>query len=183
MTAHQWLSLVLGAVGTATGLASLIWHMVRARRDRCDLDLRVHRMSYLELTSERLQGVEIRDGNNPFLELAPPGLWVKFSGKIANRGLRDGSLVAISVLTPSIITQDGEGCFPDTPLAIRLDAGDTKDLDFRFHVAKEEGRAERLPDRLSCTVVLEDQRRRRYAFRLQADRGAPEVFGVTRRRH
>ena len=179
----EWGSLLLGGLGTATGVTSLVWHMLRARRDRSNFDLQVHKVTYFELTPEQVQGVEIHDRDNPFLEVAPPGLWVKFTGRLVNKGLRDGSLTSIRVEVPSAGEDDGEGCFPTPPLAITVDAGKTSDLAFRYHATQRHGIAATLPEKLPCRVVLGDQGGHKYSFALDAVRAKPETFGVTRRRH
>lgn len=183
MTTQEWSSLLLGGIGTATGVTSLIWHMLRARKDRTTFDLQVHKMTWFALTPEQVRGVEIHDRDNPFVEVAPPGLWVKFTGRLVNTGLRDGSITSIRVGVPSAGEHDGEGCFPTPPLAITVDAGKTSELAFWYHATQRHDTGVTLPEKLPCHVVLEDQEGHKYSFALSADRAKPETFGVTRRRH
>jgi hypothetical protein len=88
------------------------------------------------------------------------------------------------VLLPSI-PDEGERAFPDGDLRmpIHVEAHRSRDISFRYHVNPDHTAIERLPEKVECVIVLEDQAERQHKYSFLAVHEESPRFSVRRRSH
>ena len=182
MDADKVIGLVLGAIGTLTGVSSLIWHVRRSSHDRCEFRLSESKVTYFAVPPGWTYNF-IGDAARTAAP-APIGTWVHFSGRLINKGYQPGSVERIRVMLPSVV-DDGEGAFPegDLRLPIQVQAHSSRDVSFRYHLSKDHAAAARLPARTDCSIILEDQAERPHECSFRADRVESPRFSVRRRQN
>jgi len=171
---------ILGGIGTLTGMISLIWHIARSRHDRCEFRLSESTVTYFAVPpgwTYNFIGEAARTA-----AAAPVGTWVRFSGRLINKGYQPGSVERIRVLLP-LVLDNGEGAFPEGELRmpIHIEAHKSKDIRFRYHLSTDYTAIERVPKKVKCTILLEDQAERRHESSFFATCQESPKFSVYRR--
>jgi len=180
MATDTIIGLLLGGIGTVTGAISFIWHIVRSRHDRCEFRLSKFKVTYFAVPPGwqfQFIGKAAHTAEPP-----PVGTWLRFSGRLINKGYQRGSVERIKALLPPLLA-DGEGAFPegDVRLPIRVEAHSSCDVRFSYHLTADHTAVQRLPERAKCSIILEDQAERRHRSRFWADRVETPRFSVQRR--
>ena len=182
MDTDKIVGMVVGGIGAAAALFGLGWKLARSRHDRCEFRLSEFEVTYFAVPpgwTYNFIGEAARTAAP-----APVGTWLRFSGRLINKGYQPGSVERIRVLLPSV-PDNGEGAFPEDELRmpIHIEAHHSRDIRFRYHLHTDHTVIERLPEIAKCVVILEDQSERRHRSSFFATREESPKFNVRRRSH
>jgi hypothetical protein len=174
---------ILGGIGTLTGMISLVWHIVRSRHDRCEFRLSEFKITYLAVPPGWRYSELLGRGATPAAP-APVGTWVHFSGRLINKGYQPGSVERIRC-SLARVPDNGEGAFPEGELRmpIHVEAHGSRDISFRHHLNTDHTAVDRVPKKVKCVIILEDQAGRRHRTSFFATREESPQFSVVRRSH
>lgn len=172
----------LGLIGTLTGVISLFWHIARSRHDRCELRLSEFKVTYFAVPPGWTYNFIGKAATTA--APAPVGTWVRFSGRLINKGYQPGSVERIRVLISSL-PDNGEREFleGESNMPIHVEAHSSTDIRFRYHLCSDHTAIQRLPDNAKCIIILEDQSERHHKRSFYAKREESPKFSVRRRSH
>jgi hypothetical protein len=180
--AEKIVSLALGGIGTLTGVISLAWHMRRSRHDRCEFRLGEFRVTYFAVPPGWTYNFIGKAAQTA--APAPVGAWVRFSGRLFNKGYQPGTVARIRVDLESL-PDNGEGPFPERgcKLPFRVEAHGSTDIAFRYHLNSDHTAVQSLPPEARCTIILEDQAERLHKTSFLALPEVAQQFSVIPRSH